>query len=335
MCEGMLSEESSLVLRGCQVIHGWADDGGGAALCYGGTARFEDCLVQDCWTYQPMSCHGNALYIESGCVAQLDRVVFSQNGGTNCQYTVYARDGSTVSLSEVTFWNNDEPYYGAALYMKDGALDVADCTFAANENCPAVGVGTLCEAVITRAIMAYNASAVNLESYGAVTTTNSCAFGNAAGDSLEGNHSDNLFSDPLFCDMAGADLTLHDNSPCLPAGNPWGTCIGAHGAGGCGPTSSVGASASIVLYPAAPNPSADRLEIAWYSPCASAQVGVSIHDATGRCVRRLRTAAGAGGTDSVTWDCRDGRGIRVSSGVYFVHLCAGQTRLTGKLVVLR
>ncbi|MCK4511407.1 T9SS type A sorting domain-containing protein, partial [bacterium] len=39
---------------------------------------------------------------------------------------------------------------------------------------------------------------------------------------------------PLFCSLADTNLTLHSDSPCLPANNPWGELIGALGEG-CGP----------------------------------------------------------------------------------------------------
>ncbi len=67
------------------------------------------------------------------------------------------------------------------------------------------------------------------------TFIRSCVFGNASGDSLCGTSSGTVFEDPLFCDLAGDDVTLHENSPCMPVNNPHGFLIGSSDAG-CEPT---------------------------------------------------------------------------------------------------
>jgi len=59
-----------------------------------------------------------------------------------------------------------------------------------------------------------------------------CVFGNASGDSLCGSYNEIIYVDPLFCDLWGDDLTLHENSPCLPQ-DPYDELIGAYGEG-CG-----------------------------------------------------------------------------------------------------
>ena len=48
-----------------------------------------------------------------------------------------------------------------------------------------------------------------------------------------GPYNDNLFEDPLFCDVFAPDLTLCQTSPCLPENNVFGVLIGAHEQG-CG-----------------------------------------------------------------------------------------------------
>jgi hypothetical protein len=56
---------------------------------------------------------------------------------------------------------------------------------------------------------------------------------NAGGDSLPGDSGDNLFTDPLLCDVYHDDFTLCENSPCVADNNAWGEPVGAHGIG-CG-----------------------------------------------------------------------------------------------------
>ena len=65
------------------------------------------------------------------------------------------------------------------------------------------------------------------------TTYHSLSYGNAGGDSLCGNHHDNLFTDPLWCNVYNDDFEVCENSPCLPENNPWGVQIGPLGQG-CG-----------------------------------------------------------------------------------------------------
>ena len=67
------------------------------------------------------------------------------------------------------------------------------------------------------------------------TFIRSCVFGNASGDSLCGTSSGTVFEDPLFCNLAADDVTLHENSPCMPVNNPHGFLIGSCDAG-CEPT---------------------------------------------------------------------------------------------------
>ncbi|MCK4409328.1 MAG: hypothetical protein KAW67_04545, partial [Candidatus Eisenbacteria sp.] len=65
-----------------------------------------------------------------------------------------------------------------------------------------------------------------------------CVFGNAGGDDLPGSPHDNLFVDPLVCDLYGlysddGNLSLCSNSPCLAssASNPWSLQIGSKAQG--------------------------------------------------------------------------------------------------------
>ena len=47
-----------------------------------------------------------------------------------------------------------------------------------------------------------------------------------------------------------------------------------------------------------------------------------VYDAGGRVVRKLNASGAAGGERSITWDALDARGVRVSSGVYFIRLAS-------------
>ena len=68
---------------------------------------------------------------------------------------------------------------------------------------------------------------------------------------------------------------------------------------------------------------------------ASAEVRISVHDATGRRVRELDAGARGRGLHHAIWDGRDGSGRSVSSGIYFLRLEADAGSLIQKVVLRR
>ncbi|HWN82628.1 MAG TPA: FlgD immunoglobulin-like domain containing protein, partial [Candidatus Udaeobacter sp.] len=63
-------------------------------------------------------------------------------------------------------------------------------------------------------------------------------------------------------------------------------------------------------------------------------VTVLVHDASGRCVRRLSGFARAGKTITLQWDGRDERGVRLGSGTYLVRVL-GAPGEEAKIVLLK
>jgi hypothetical protein len=170
------------------------------------------------------------------------------------------------------------------------------------------------------------------------TTYHSLSYGNAGGDSLCGNYHSNLFRDPYFCDAPMDDFTLHDDSPCLPAYNPWSVHIGRYGAGGCG---SAGIDdgempvAKLQLHAPSPNPFARSAFIGYEVPVGDAALTVAVYDLSGRHVATLHEGSVAEARGSLVWDGRDDSGRRVASGVYFVRATRGGEEVSRKLAVLR
>jgi hypothetical protein len=170
---------------------------GGAINGYGGgSPRLEDCVVSGNSGWGSMCTFCDPTIV--GCT-------FSENsaGGVLCLFT-------SSSISNTTFSNNG----GHAIMCQEyGLPTITNCIMAFSG-----GHGVYCEEGLLVQ----------------PTVTHSCVFGNAGGDSLCGDYYDNIFEDPLFCDAAGGDFTLHADSPCLPQGNPWYELLGAQGQG-CGP----------------------------------------------------------------------------------------------------
>src|SRR6185436_15109696 len=82
---------------------------------------------------------------------------------------------------------------------------------------------------------------------------------------------------------------------------------------------------------AVPNPFARGSEIRFTLDRAS-RVDVSIHDASGREVRRLAPGPMGSGPHALTWDGRDGRGRIAAAGVYFVRIRSEEREAVAKLV---
>jgi hypothetical protein len=80
------------------------------------------------------------------------------------------------------------------------------------------------------------------------------------------------------------------------------------------------------LAPVRPNPCFGRAHIP-FRLAESADVGIEIHDVTGRVVRRYERPQLAAGTHDVEWDGRDDEGRLLPAGTYFVGL-----RVAGRVI---
>jgi hypothetical protein len=83
-----------------------------------------------------------------------------------------------------------------------------------------------------------------------------------------------------------------------------------------------------------PNPFNPQTTIACDVPRPQ-HVTVVVHDARGRRVRVLHDGEAAAGTVNVVWNGTDDRGLRVSSGVYFVQVLGEFQRVTHKISLLK
>ena len=83
-----------------------------------------------------------------------------------------------------------------------------------------------------------------------------------------------------------------------------------------------------------PNPFNPRTEITFALPTRE-RVRIEVVDLAGRRVRTLLDEARPAGRHAVTWDGRDERGSEVASGVYLVHLRAGDDSSRRKVALVR
>ena len=300
-------EGPSCIVDGFTFVNGAgaAHYGGGIVCSASSSPTIRNCVVRDCGA----SFFGGGIYCEDGASPALENVIVMGN-------------------SSVT---------GSGLYCKSGAApSVVNCTFASNSSHQITASDA--SPTITNSVVAASetGSAIICQGTAAPTVTHCCVFSNAQGDSLCGSYCDNIFIDPLFCGLEEGVVSLHDDSPCLPSGNPWGELIGAIGAGGCGPATGVdGASGALfALRPARPNPSRGRTVFAVDVPC-SGTVRLAVYDVAGRLIRRLKDGPVRSGEHLFVWDGRDGEGRPVAAGVYFCVAEAGGENASRKIVLVR
>lgn len=155
----------------------------------------------------------------------------------DCQFILNSSErGGAVSdwagLSSITgsvFSENSAETGGAVDIGSWGPWVFENCTFSRNEatSGAAFVVGEAGSRVLRNMIIAFSSGGEAVVCPGNVPSlTHSVVFGNSHGDSLCLEMTDNLFEDPLFCDMGEHNLSLCVNSPCLSGGNPWGEQVG-------------------------------------------------------------------------------------------------------------
>jgi len=83
-----------------------------------------------------------------------------------------------------------------------------------------------------------------------------------------------------------------------------------------------------------PNPFNPETHIQFAIPKAE-QVRITVYDLQGKLVRTMVNERKAAGTYSVVWNGRDENGVKVTSGVYFYRIDAGEFSMTKKMVLMK
>lgn len=88
------------------------------------------------------------------------------------------------------------------------------------------------------------------------------------------------------------------------------------------------------LLSARPNPARDRV---WLTYCLEGErlIRLEVYNVQGQLVRVIEEGVREAGGHRASWDCRDARGSRVSSGIYLVRLSVNQEKIIGRMLVLR
>ncbi|MEE8571739.1 MAG: choice-of-anchor D domain-containing protein, partial [Gemmatimonadota bacterium] len=221
---------------------------------------------------------GGAIYMHDSSPTIMDCVFADNAAGAVGGGAIYCESGASPEIRGCTFYDNASDSIGGAIRISFASPSISGCTIVRN-GAP-FGGGVACNGStfsIANSIIAFSTfgGAIDCAGVGTPSILHCCVFSNAGGDSLCGDYQDNLFVDPLLCDMAARDLTLCENSPCLPAASPWGELIGALGQG-CG---ACGSTPVEVSFYATPNASG-TVTLRWTAGDLSFIDGFNIHRAT-------------------------------------------------------
>lgn len=200
--------DSALWLAGSTFYFNQALERGAAVFALASEVALEDCTFDK----NVAISDGGALFLSTGSSrATLSSSTFRWSQG-RCGGGIYVDEPSRGSVENCTFFECSALIAGNAIYCVDGtALAVGNSIISFGYHGTAVGCGAASSASFGHCVV----------------------YGNRAGDELCGSVGDNLYIDPLFCDVYAKDFTLCANSPCLPENNMWGELVGRFGAG-CG-----------------------------------------------------------------------------------------------------
>lgn len=208
---------------------------GNSAVSEGGAAYIMNCVgdVSDCLFDGNTAPTGAGLYAR-GSELTVTGCVFSNNSASSNGGGMAWAYSAVPTITHCTLFRNEAPA-GGGVHLDASPGTITECSFACNSATTGGGIYALVDGgTVERSILAHGRGGGPLVVSGLGPETSHCyVFGNAGGDSLQGEHHDNEFADPLFCSVPGDDYQLCANSPCLAAASPWGELIGAHGQG-CG-----------------------------------------------------------------------------------------------------
>jgi predicted outer membrane repeat protein len=288
---------------------------------------------------------GGGLYAANASV-QIDHCAFHSNSSVNGGGAFLTEAQSVVEIRSTSFIDNEASFGGGGLTTLNWAQTrLVDCSFVANSARPDKG-GSIdaywhTVNILENVIVSYSTQGLGLRGVDEAALTISCSdvFGNPGGN-YGGQWSDqtglngNLSLDPLYCDLAGQDFTLADESPCLPVNNDCGVLIGAFDEGCTLTGAGAAESGESGLGAGFPNPFNPATTLP-YRLSSAGPVRVSVYDLKGRLLRELVKSVQPAGSHAATWDGRDAAGRALPSGVYLVRLEAEGRSEEQKLTLLR
>jgi predicted outer membrane repeat protein len=227
-------EDSTSVVDGFTIQNGFRNSRGGAIPIYSASPIIKNCIFKDC-----SASTGGAIsirYLEAQ--PKILNCVFLNNYAGANGGAIYLLTQATLTAKNCVFAGNETAGYGHAMHITGGThVSFANCTFYGNTgvaNTPGI-VHSSTAGQYTNCVFSFGGDRDPISCGGSPqpTITHCISFGHTSSDSLCGNHYDNMFVDPLFCNVFDDNFELCSNSPSLAANNAWGELVGAYGQG-CG-----------------------------------------------------------------------------------------------------
>jgi hypothetical protein len=224
----VFASAESTVIRGMTIRYA-GDFSGGAVFCHGAFPAFIDCIFTLSWGE-----YGGAVFIEERGCPSFTECKFEHCLTTRWGAAVFCVSGSPM-FQGCRFSGSwaEHPSLGGVVRADGGVVNLMHCTFAGNDTAGAcVSLGDGAVASLDHCIIASNVGQAVSCSESASAYMNCCnVYGNDGGDwvgCIAGQEmlTGNMAADPLFCDVAGHDYHLREDSPCAAENNP---CCGQVG----------------------------------------------------------------------------------------------------------
>jgi hypothetical protein len=125
----------------------------------------------------------------------------------------------------VIAWNRARDEFGGGIYCRFSSSEIVSNTLVGNRS--TTGAAIYLEnysPTISKNIIAdcQDGVAVYCDTASSPSITCNDFWDNTAGDGNCALGADNFSADPMFCDEASEDFSLHEGSPCAPANSPAG-----------------------------------------------------------------------------------------------------------------
>lgn len=232
-CEGLdrafnLSADVDTTSRitGLTMINGVASGDGGAIRAEGALPVISECIFRD-----NTAASGGAIW-SAGGPARLSSCDFRGNTAAGEGGAVYLNSPDAVVRASL-FYDNSAGEHGAVAVAGSNPL-ISRCSFVMNGGATNSGIGIYgTGGEVEQCLFAFSSEGASVAAV-SPEIRYCCVFGNAGGDDLPGDvHHCIDGTDPGLCGLYSGDLSLCQNSVCLPLNNVWHRQIGA-GAQGCG-----------------------------------------------------------------------------------------------------
>lgn len=233
-------ESSDAVLDGFTIKNGKGFTGGGI-YCLNSSPTITNNIITE-----NLASVGGGIYVGgAGSTPHITDNSIKKNtaddggGGLSCsKTTLLTIEGNTIT-------ENSAGVCGGGIECRNAILTLRNVTISGNSAAGGGGIYAYSSTALTleNSVITFSAQgeAVLCNDPGSSATLTCCdVYGNSGGDyveSIAGQNgiNGNISQDPLFCDAAGGDYSLHGNSPCATENNPGCGQIGSEPAG-CDPT---------------------------------------------------------------------------------------------------